>query len=111
MESKAEAPPRTTSTEGGKRGKKGKASRGVREQANWQIHLLYVQGKYDACLKLVEAQLTIHCGLCEYPVYVKGAVAGLLLGGYFARGVGAEVCWAAVGVLRHLLGFVTGFGR
>ena len=96
MESKAEAPPRMSSTEGGKKkGKKGKASRGVREQANWQIHLLYVQGKYDACLKLVEAQLTIHSGLCEYPVYVKGAVAGPLLGGCVVRGIGTVACWAA----------------
>ena len=39
-----------------------------------QIHLLYVLGKYDACLALIEQQLLAHSGLCEYPIYVKALI-------------------------------------
>ncbi len=45
----------------------------VRERRNWAIHLLYIRQEFDECLEMIEQQLKACHGLCEYPLYVKGA--------------------------------------
>lgn len=55
------------------------AANAPRERVNWLIHMNYVQQDYDRCLKLIEEQLKLHNGLCEYPIYIKGAHVSLYL--------------------------------
>mmetsp|Transcript_29413 Transcript_29413/g.79061 ORF Transcript_29413/g.79061 Transcript_29413/m.79061 type:complete len:409 (+) Transcript_29413:107-1333(+) len=43
----------------------------AREHNNWLIHMHYVQQDYDECLKLIEEELKLHNGLCEFPIYIK----------------------------------------
>jgi Bardet-Biedl syndrome 4 protein len=45
----------------------------LRERANWNIHIKYCRQDYTECLQLIEQQLAECSGLCEYPIYVKGA--------------------------------------
>lgn len=45
----------------------------LRERQNWLIHLLYVRHEFSECLRLIEKQLKACNGLCEFPIYVKGA--------------------------------------
>lgn len=47
-------------------------AKGPRERVNWLIHMHYVHEDYVACLKLIEEQLKLYNGLCEYPIYIKG---------------------------------------
>lgn len=50
------------------------ASTITQEKRNWQIHLMYVRHEFDECLAVIEAQLKEN-KLCEYPIYVKGALS------------------------------------
>ncbi|KAJ1639627.1 hypothetical protein T492DRAFT_899299 [Pavlovales sp. CCMP2436] len=43
-------------------------------RSNWLIHMHYVQQDYDRCLVLVEEQLKLYNGLCEYPIYIKALI-------------------------------------
>ena len=57
-----------------KGGTKTSGSDVVRERMNWQIHTLYTRGEYNACLELIEEQLYLCKGQCEYPIYVKALI-------------------------------------
>ena len=46
----------------------------LRERMNWHIHALYTRGEYNACLELIEEQLYVCKGQCEYPIYVKALI-------------------------------------
>jgi hypothetical protein len=45
-----------------------------KEKRNWLIHLLYVRQDFKECLKVIEDQLKICKGLCEYAIYVKALI-------------------------------------
>lgn len=50
------------------------ASAVTRERKNWLIHLLYVRGDHEECLRVIEETLRACGGLAEYPLYVKGLI-------------------------------------
>lgn len=45
-----------------------------KERRNWLIHQLYVRQDFKECLKVIEEQLEICKGLCEYAIYVKALI-------------------------------------
>lgn len=45
-----------------------------KEKRNWLIHLLYVRKDFAECLKIIEEQLKLCKGLCEYAIYVKALI-------------------------------------
>jgi Bardet-Biedl syndrome 4 protein len=45
-----------------------------KEKRNWLIHLLFVRHDYSECLKVIEQQLEVCQGLCEYAIYVKALI-------------------------------------
>jgi Bardet-Biedl syndrome 4 protein len=45
-----------------------------KEKRNWLIHLLFVRHDFEECLKVVELQLGLCHGLCEYALYVKACI-------------------------------------
>ena len=41
------------------------------ERRNWLVHLHYVRGEFDECLKLTKDLLSETRGMCEYANYVQ----------------------------------------
>ncbi|KAF2364093.1 Tetratricopeptide repeat [Trinorchestia longiramus] len=44
------------------------------ERRNWLVHLHYVRGEYDECLKLTKELLAETRGMCEYANYVQALI-------------------------------------
>jgi len=45
-----------------------------KERRNWLIHTLFARHDFEECLKVIEHQLSMCQGLCEYAIYVKALI-------------------------------------
>ena len=48
-----------------------------KEKRNWLIHILFIRHDFEECLKVIEQQLLLCHGLCEYALYVKALIKRL----------------------------------